>query len=346
MSGVGSERCIALNDYSPGAKVTNCTLISDRSCTGVLVTQVSDDVIISNNLFKGSFGGNRAVYVQFLAKALISNNRFTDNTTQHIQIDAGGFAHVKNNEFVRVTKTDDNRAVYLTALTTTGTTEGNSAGILAGSGVIFSGNILSNVLLGVYALTTGASLNGSVPSPELVQVTDNTFFKMDNSPTVSEYGTTVTTGPGTVNILDVRYERNVVHPYSSSGRNLINFAGAAYRNQATQTYLAAFEIFGGAAAGAITVTRIAGANFSCGTVRSTSNMVLTPRTQLAASGASVPAVFALIDAGGATTIFRFRCVPSGTNYVLTAYDASNVVIDLAAAEVRFRLILGPIAAAT
>ena len=343
ISNVGAARCIAINNYSPNTRVTNCTLISDRSSTGILVTQASDNIIIANNVFRGSFGGNRAIYVAYLAQALISSNRFTSNTTQHIQIDMGGFAHVKNNEFVRPTKTNDNRAVYLTAIdpAASATAIGSTATVLSNSGVIFENNLLDRVCMGVFLVTNIAANNGNQPGVGICQVSENTFMRMDLATTASEYPLTINASSGS-NISNARLERNVVYPYTVSGRNKHVSSGTAFILEATTASLASFRIAVAAGGGAITSTRLAGNNFSLAASRSGTDLILSPRTQLGASGASIPAITGIINADGATAVRTFQVTLSGANYTISAFDSTGVQISFATAGITFDVMLGPI----
>lgn len=350
-SGVGSTRCVALNNYSPRSRVTNCTLISDRSCTGILVTQASDDVIISNNVFRGSFGGNRAIYVAYLAQALITNNRFTDTTTQHIQIDMGAFAHIKGNEFVRAARTADNRAVYVTGIDSaaSGGAIGTSGTTLAGSGVIFENNLLDRVCLGVYAVGTIAASNANAPSPEFIHVSGNVFMHMDLAATASEYPILALGSPTTSSNMSVRCERNTVYPYTAGDRNRASVSGtnaAQVINEATTATMASFLVTAAAGGGALTSTRLAGSNFSCTVARLGADLVLTPRTQLDAYGSSVPVVLGISDAGGATLPRTYVVRPSGTTFLVSAYDDLAAQISFATAGISFNILLGPIAYGT
>lgn len=347
VSGAGADRCIAINNYSPGSIIRGNTLISDRSSTGILVTQASDNVIITNNVFKGSFGGNRAIYVAYLASALISDNRFTDTTTQHIQIDMGGFAHVKNNEFVRSSRTADHRAVFLTAIdnSQTGTAVGSTATVLANSGVVFENNLLDRVCLGVFLRTDLAANNANQPAVGICQVTGNTFLDMDLAATSSEYPLAIIAGSG-ANVSNARMERNVVYPYTVSGRNSFASTGSAIIVEATTASFASFRVAVAAAGGSITSTRLAGNNFSLSVTRSGPNLILSPRTQLAAAGSSVPAITGIINANGATAVRTFQVSLSGSNYTVGAYDAAGTQISFATAGVTFDVLLGPIGVGT
>jgi hypothetical protein len=343
-SGVGSQRCIAVNNYSPDTKIIGNTLKSDRSCTGILVTQVSDNVLIRDNIFQGSFGGNRAVYVQYLSKATIINNHFNDNTTQNIEIDTGGFALVRSNYFIRDSKNQDHRAVRLQVITDE-SNYGSIAGVLSESGVIFDNNILDKVCLGVLVDTSNAHTEGNQPTPEFVIFTNNTFLNYDLRSGGAEFPLNVKTG-SSMNIINIRFERNVVMPYTTANYNKYIINGTDYIMEATQTYFAAFSVTVSASGGAITASKIAGANFSLAVNRSANNIILSPRSQLGLIRAIVPKIFGLEDDGGATTVAYFTCVPDGTNYILSAYSITGEKIPLSTNEIKFRCIVGPVNNAT
>lgn len=341
-SGVGSTRCIALNSYSPGSRVTNCTLISDRSCTGILITQASDNVIVSNNVFKGSFGGNRAIYVQYLAKALITNNRFTDTTTQHIAVNMGGFAHIKNNEFVRAARTADNRAVYFNAIdpASAGTTIGSTGTVLTGSGVIFENNVLDKLFIGVYYDGTIAASNGNQPAPEFVQLTGNTFMNFNLAVSASEYPL-LCGGGSSGNVIQVRYERNVLYPYTQGYKNQPQYAGTDYFQEAGTNTMALFEIAVAAGGGAITTTRLAGNNFSCNASRSGASLLVYVRTDNGGPSAQIPRIVSMTNQNGATVPFTFTNEISGFGSLIKAYDSTGAQISFATAGITFNLLAGP-----
>lgn len=94
-------RCIAFNNYSPDCGVKGGTLrdSTGTSGTGILVTQFSSNVVIEGVHLKGTFAGNRAIYVQFGADAFIHHNVFSDIGSQNIAINMNGTATIENNQF-------------------------------------------------------------------------------------------------------------------------------------------------------------------------------------------------------------------------------------------------------
>lgn len=338
ISGVGATRCISLNNYSPGARVSRNTLVSDRSSTGVLITQASDSVIIDENRFKGSFGGNRDIYVAYRAEALITNNRFDTDSTQNIQIDMGGFAVIKNNRFTKGARTADYRCVYMTPIdgVQAGGTVGSTATVLPG--VVFKDNEVRRRCIGVFAdCSSFAASNGNLPAFDMINVKNNVFFEMNLAATPSEYPLLLTTGTSS-NITRFSYSGNEVFPNTAAHRNVPNANGSAYYAEKTEAYLGAFLVNVAVSGGAITVTKLAGANYGLSASRSGANLVLSPRTIEGAASASVAPVFQICDEGG--TIYRYSLIKSGTNYVLSIYDAANAQISFATASASFKILVG------
>ena len=339
--GTSGGRCIALNPYAPNAIVSGNTLTAQASGTGILVTQISTDTIISNNTFKGNFGGGRDIYVAYLSTAVISDNTFNTLSTSNIQIDMGGFAVVQNNSFVRPSIAG--RAVYITTVDSAGAggTIGSTATVLANSGVIFKGNTLNTVGIGVLADMSIAPANANLSAVSIVQVTDNTMLNWNRGG--GDFPCIVTTG-STANNVNVRFERNVVLPYTIAHENRVFFTGGtAYIYQASQTYNALFNLV----TPALTATKLAGANFSLGASTLGSDLVLASLTQLGSAGAVVAPPMGFVDNGGTTQIYRFACrLYSGTQYLLSAFDSTGAQINLSSASTSFNVLLGPVNNAT
>ena len=346
ISGTGRLRCIALNSYCPQSRVVNCELVSDGSSTGILITQVSDNVVVANNVFRGSFGGNRAIYVQYLASAIVNGNRFSDNSTQHIQIDTGGFACVKNNEFVRSSYTASNRAVFVTAIdaAAVNTTQGESATILENSGVVFTNNFLSKVPICALGNTSFLASNSNKPSFSTLIVNDNVMQFMDLCVS-TERACVLESGVG-ANITNVRCERNIINPYSSGGRSEPLFAGSAFILESAVAIIASFQVNNPAAAGTIVVTKIAGNNISLSASRSGANLVISPRTNLGSVGSAVPIALGITDAGGTTIPHTYIVTPTGSNFTVSAYNSAGASLSFATLGIKFNILLGPCASGT
>jgi len=342
ISGDGAKRCLAINTYSPRCRVIGNTFVSDRSSTGILVTQVSTDVIISNNIFLGTFGGNRAVYVQYLASALITGNRFADTSTQSILIDVGGFAVVRGNEFFRSSYTAGVRCVRVTAIdaAAAGTLQGSTATVVPNSGVIFDSNTTSNYGICV-AYQAYAASNGNVPAAEAVIVTNNVMRNLDVATEGTDRIISASVGDGSHSIM-LRNERNVAMPLMFGDKMRPTIAGTSFIHEATQVSIAAFEVDNQASAGALTSTRVAGNAFSMSATRSGSNLVLTPRTQFGQTGFATPIVLGITDGGGSTLPRTYVVTPSGSTYIVQAYDSTGTQLDFSVVGIKFRVLLGPI----
>jgi hypothetical protein len=346
--GSGTKRGIAVHNYSPGFKIIGNTIKSSYTASGIIVTQCATGVVISGNVFKGNFGVFRTIVVSTMAQALISNNTFEDETHQHIYICTNGFAHVSGNTFVRSTVTPGDRAVWVTAVDRTQPTNlavGKLAGTLQNSGVVFENNTLINLAIGVCAEAHYTSDNGNQPGIGIVKCTNNTFLGMDQSD-VSDYPMVVRAGDG-ANITHLRYEKNTVLPYTSSDKNMaLVEAGTAYLYESSDAQIALFSVSVPASGGAIVTKKLAGENFALSVVRSSDDLVFSPRTQngvLGGWGPVTPVVSSVIDASGATAIHRSSCIQSGLDYTVKLFDSTDTQIALSTAAVELRALLGPIA---
>lgn len=340
ISGVGANRCVTLNNYCPGAKLIGNTLISDRSSTGVLVTQAADNVVIANNIFKGSFGGNRDIFVQYLAEAIIQGNQFNTTTTQCVEVSMGGFALIKGNNFDSGARVADYRCVYAHPI------DGGDAGTLIGDtatvlpGLVFQDNIVQFRCAGVTVDTASfASVSSNRPAMGVVQVKNNVFMNMNLAATASEFPLNVATGTS-ANVTRYSYTGNEVLPNTAANRNVPTASGPSSYAENTQTYFGHFSVSVAAGGGAITVTKIAGANFSLSVSRSAGDLILAPRTIEGTGSASVAVPLGFIDLGG--TIYRFAVRRSGSNYQLTAFDSGGAAINFATTAGSFNVIIGAV----
>lgn len=348
ISGAGANRCIAVNNYSDNVEINGGTLRSDRSSTGVLVTQVGS-CRLNGVKFRGSFGGNRAVYSQYLASVFAYGCDFAADGTQSVQVDMGGFALLKANTFSRSAYTAGARAVYFTGIdpAATGGAIGTGGTVLAGSGVIFTDNVLRRIGNGVVATCNLAASNANQPSPEFVHMWENTFFDMDQATGQERIAVVTTTTTG--NVIRLRFDKNVVLPFNYSDRNRPTLVNANYVIEHDHAWFAGFTVDAPAAAGAIVVTKLGGANFSLTAVRSGMNIVLTPRTQMGVSGATVPPIIGVTNAGASTDpvqVGRLSGRVNANNYEISAFDTAGAQIDAATTKIKFNLILGPVNAGT
>lgn len=335
ISGAGANRCIAVNNYSPNCTITNCNLISDRSSTGVLVTQVSNNVIIANNTFTGSFAGNRAVYVQFLAEATILNNQFNCTGTQNIQIDMGGSATIKNNVFAFPAYTLGSRAVYITPIGEANIADpsypniGSTATTV--SNLIFTDNVVTNMSIGVFVDTLNwPSSSGNYPAITYTNVKNNVFTFGATVSSGYEYPVNAETAVTSANISYLNYSFNELT--SQTDRNVIRITTLATGQlKQGQIYSAAFLVDVATAGGAITVSKTAGSAFTLSVTRSGTTLVLTPR-----SGSGVPPPL-VIDQGG--TIFRYGLLRSANNYILTGITSAGTNIDFSTTAASFTVII-------
>lgn len=224
ISGTGAQRCLALNDYSPGAIVKGNTFISDRSSTGILITQCAHDVLIDGNVFKGTFGGNRDIYVQYLANALIINNQFNTDSVQQILIDMGGSAIIRGNYFTRSSYSADTRAVKITTIDEAAagkSSYGDTATTLPG--VVFENNVVKKRNIPVFINTPKAS-NGNIPGLDVITIRNNMFYDFDTAKTASEYGTRIVANGSTFTV-KYAYYGNTMYPAGHAERNMASIYG-------------------------------------------------------------------------------------------------------------------------
>jgi len=332
ISGSGADRCIAINNYSPDAEVTGVTLTSDRSSTGILITQYSQNVLIKNNRFKGSFGGNRDIYIQYLAQAVITGNVHSTDSTQQVQIDMGGSAVIRGNDYSRSAYAANTRVLRIdtidAAVAGTGT-YGDTATLLPGT--VFENNVVRVRNVPVY-INTLASTSGNVPGLEPVTVRNNVFYNMNTAATTDEYGMRIYAN-GTTNTVSYQYFGNIVYPSANANRNSPNVTGAGFVALRTDFQLATFRISNAAGGGAVTSTKLWGGNFSCAASRSGDAMLISPRTISGGAGASVAPVLSVVDAAG--TSYKYDIVASGSSYAIRIFGSTGVQIMLSTTAATF-----------
>jgi len=229
--GSSGARCIAVNAYSPKAIIKGNTLVSAGTGTGILVTQYSRGVLIDGNVFKGTFGGGRDIYVAYLAEALITNNMFNTDSTQQILIDMGGSAIIRGNTFTRSAYMANTRAVKITtideAVAGTGT-YGNTATTLPGS--VFENNTVKIRVCPVY-VNAPKSQSGNVPGLDTIVNRNNTFYNFETATAADEFGMRIY-GSGTTYPVKYTYSNNVVYPKANPNRNRTSISGTSGREVA------------------------------------------------------------------------------------------------------------------
>jgi hypothetical protein len=333
-------RCIAINNYSPGALIKGNTLKGDQASTGILVTQFSHDVIIEGNTFLGSFGGGRDIYVQYLADCQITNNKFNTDSTQQILINMGATAVIRGNYFNRPAGViPSGRCVLFTTIdeAVAGTsTFGNTATTLAG--ITFANNVVKNRLSVVNTRALTAA-NGNIPGLDTVNVRDNIFYNFDQATTTDEYGLKIT-APGTTYTIAYSYFNNTVYPAVNAGRNRADVVGGigavAIR---TDVQLANFRIAIAAGGGSFQGTKLYGGYFACGgSVSLPSNtFIMSPRTINGAAGAAVAIPLEIVDVNG--VFASYDMIASGTNYTIRFYDSAGTIINLTTTAVTFDVVI-------
>jgi len=343
--GPGHRRAICAHNYSPGFRVTGCTIRSSSHGTGVLVAQNSHDVVIANNTFLGDFGQYRAVVISTLSTATVTGNVFANSGQQDIYVCMGAFADIRCNSFIKSSaRTTGDRAVWLTATDQTQPTNlviGRTATVLDNSGVVFEQNTLSGLAIGVDVETHHAADNGNQPAVGIAKCSGNTFLGLIGA-SANEYPMVITAGAG-ANVTQVRYNDNVVTPYTSGDRNrYLVKAGTAYATELTDTPLALFEVDNAASGGAITAAKISGDNYAVTVARDGDSLVLRPRTQNGAFGeigALSPTLVSVTDAAGATPVHGSKWVSSEGDYLVDLFDSAGTAIPLSTAAATVRVLL-------
>ena len=164
-TGASGMRCLALNPYCPNAFVSGNTFIASSGGTGILASQVSTGGIIEGNIFRGTFGSGRDIYVAYLSDVSILNNTFLTETTRNVLIDMGASAIVKNNTSKKPTYVAESQFVELTTIDPVDLSFGGTATSLAGS--VIEGNYLSKRLAALVVRqltsTTGSNVPGLNP---------------------------------------------------------------------------------------------------------------------------------------------------------------------------------------
>lgn len=339
VSGAGL-RCIALNNYSPGAIIKGNSLKCNQSATGILVTQFSHDVIVEGNTFLGSFGGGRDIYIAYLADCQITNNRFSTDSTQNILIDMGATAVIRSNYFNRASGvTPSGRCVLVTTIddAVDGTsTYGNTATTLAG--ITFANNVVKNRLSVVNARALTAA-NGNIPGLDVVNVHGNVLYNFNSATQSDEYGLAIT-APGTTYKITYSYFDNVVYPEAYALRNKVTIvSGTGATDIRSDVQFAVFRCVVAAGGGSFTGTKSYGGYFSCGgaVTLATNTVTLTTRTIAGAAGASTAPPVQIIDTNG--TFAKYDVKANGTNYDIRFYDSAGTIINLTTTSVTFDVMI-------
>lgn len=331
ISNFGGNRAITINTYSPRAIIKNNTIVSDTTSSGILVTQASDDVIIDGNTFQGNFGGGRAIQVQFLGDALITNNQFLAAGTQAIDLNTAATAVITGNTFY---KTYDQNTRAVNALPVDG--------LLAGTGVygttattvpgfVFENNTMSGWPCGVQLATNTAS-NGNIPGWIDVVVRGNLQYKMNLASTSSEYLLRPINTSGTQSFT-VQYYDNWVFPATAAFRNLPLVTGNVVFER-NDYYMAAFSVDVAVSGGAITVTKAFGANFDLSVTRTSTNLSLIPRSPKSSTGGQqVPYIVGITPM--TNNFVTFKLTETTNDWTIQLVDSSGVDLNMTTAAATF-----------
>lgn len=299
----GNSRCIAVNNYSTDTKISNC-IVKDSfntSGTGILVTQYSFNTSIDTCTFNGSFGGNRAIYVQYGASALISSCTFNDVGSNAIQINMMGKAHISDCIF-NFGNTRTGRAIYLQGIDPSVATAGNSMVVATTlvpttviQGCYFGDNSFEDVKIdSMFSYDTTRNI-----SNETLVFNNNTIHNVSTKQIIA-----IVDG-GTINI----QARGNTFTGTLAGRGIYYAAAGPTVNLYSEKETSMYKI--DVVAGVVTNTKIAGGNASVHGVPAGLSMTLVPRNRFT----------------GIARVESFIPLTSNINYMKVAdWSASNLTV--------------------
>ena len=331
ISDFGGLRGITINTYSPRAIIKNNTIVSTETSTGILVTQASTQVIIDGNSFQGNFDGGRAIQVQYLADALITNNEFICTGSQAIDLNFAATASITGNTFFK-TYGQNTRAVYALPVdrNVAGTgTFGTTATTVPG--FVFENNTMSGWPCGVLLGTNTAS-NGNIPGWIDVVVRGNLQYNMNLASTTSEYLLRPVNTSGTQSFT-VQYYDNWVFPASASFRNLPLVSGNVVFSR-NDYYAAAFYVTVAISGGAITVAKEFGANFDLTVTRTSTNLSLIPRSPKGSTGGQqVPYIVGITPM--TNNFVTFTLTETTNDWTVSLIASGGSALDMTTATAQF-----------
>ena len=337
MNAVGANRCIAFNNDSINGDVHHNYMESSVSATGIIATQGAT-VDISHNNFKGDFGGNRDIYVQYAAEANISHNKFKTDTTQQIEVDNGGFATVEHNVFKRESGFSNvQRSVLYRSIDPNNLSLGGTATSVGG--LIFRNNHCYGRGIGVQVEQNQSTTGGNYLGCIAIDIMDNVFHDRNDA--------SITSSQRPLNIIvnddskpmNFSYGDNLLLPYNSSSGDSVPFVtGTATASQRKQsTNLAGFNI--DIVGGVVTTTKLFGTTMTLSAVLSANSLLLSPRTGGGQSGVAVADIIAVIPKSSNAGSMRF--VNAGlVSPILDIYDTANVKVALATTDASVFVLIG------
>jgi len=330
-TGTSGGRCIAINNHSPNTKVLGCTLKASNTSTGILVTQASDNVIISDNIFLGDRIGGRDIYVAYLADALISNNVFLTGTNTKILIDMGGSARIIGNTISSTSWLSGEvgvRIFPIDAAVAGTSTYGDTATEV--SEVYVSGNSFKKITAPVM-VTQNTSNSGNIPGIKNLTVEENIGYDFDNA-TGGDH-MIVATSLNSANKINLNMNRNKAYPFSYMGLSGLGDA-AGYTNVKTQDFgVGIFKVEVPSGGAALVVTQQSDTGFfELSGVHSASNVILVPRA--ADGGGAVGKIINIVPYS--TNMASFKITDWTTiNWDVSVYDHSGTQIDLSTTAATF-----------
>ena len=331
ISDFGGLRGITINTYSPRAIIKNNTIISSQTSSGILVTQASNGVIIDGNTFQGNFDGGRAIQVQYLAEALVTNNYFFSTGSQAIDINTAGTATIRGNYFKRAFGANT-RAVY--ALPVDRNVAGT--GVFGDTatkvpGFVFEDNTISGWGAGVL-LETDASNSGNEPGWQSVIVRGNLMYEMNLATTSSEY-LLRPVNTSTTQSFTVQYYDNWVFPETAAIRNRPLVSGDVVFER-SDYYLAAFTVSVAVSGGAITVTKSYGANLDLSVTRVGTNLSLIPRSPKGSTGGqAVPDIVGITPVSN--NFVTFKLTNTTNDWTIELIDSAGSALDMTSVAATF-----------
>jgi len=319
----GDARCIAVNNYSTDCMISDCILKDsfNTSGTGILVTQYST-ATINNVKFTGSFGGNRAIYVQYGGYAKIDSCQFEDGSSNGVLIDMMGYADIDNCIFNRYFARTG-RHISIGGIDTTGTF-GNSMNVattLIPTTTIkncwFGSNVFQDVLLS----NLSSSDATKVMSNNVLVFKDNVTKDIANKYIIQILGgnvMTVETG-GTV----------CVDPL---GDRVLVTSTAVTTNHRADQVMSTFKV--DVVSGVYTVTAITKGNLTLAAAANGVNTGLAPRERLS----GVASIMSIIPVSSNIDYYKIADWSSNSP-VVTFYNSSGVAVPAASNTFSFYVVL-------
>ncbi len=317
ISGSGG-RCVAINAYSPGARVIDNRCRSDRAATGVLITQASNDVVLRGNVFEGDFGGGHAIHVQYGAEAIIADNDFNADGSTMIEVNTGGSMVVERCSFNRPSGlAPGERDILVTTLDAASLSEGASASVLPGS-IIRSNTFRHRGNAVLFLQRTSTSGNSAGIAESVVR--DNIFMNRDKFNFSQGQAPVAVSNPNRAKPMSFSMRNNVVTPTGGTLNQTVAAGDVSPSMMSADVHVATFFVSVSPGTPPV-VSQLGGTPMGLAVSRSAHDLVLSPRTSPTPGGA-VARVLAFTPASANLASLRVADW-SNANLLVTAVGASG-----------------------